>query len=291
MTAPSVVVVGDATLDVHVSPMLPVAAGSDVPAEIRMRPGGQGANLAVRLARQGVAVTLVCVLAEDSAARMVRTALAEDGVSVEPLAADATGVIVVIVDERGERSMLSHRAPLPPDAAAIAAALTPAWLLVSGYALLQPDASGLASRLAAVSARRVLVGCPVTDDALDSWRAAAAELRPDLVIANRQEAMAARLDDLGAVLAVTDANGAEAKVGDQHVRFEAPPGPPAVDTTGGGDAFAAAFVVALVETTWPPYQDALQAAVERGVRLASAVVRAPGAQARVAGERPAMLRP
>jgi ribokinase len=291
VTAPSLVVVGDATLDVHVSPMRPVAPGSDVPAQIQMRPGGQGANLAVRLARQGVAVTLVCALADDPEARMVRTALAEDGVIVVPLSTDATGVIVVIGDERGERSMLSHRAQLPPDVAATVAGRTPAWLLVSGYALLQPDASALASGLAAVSARRVLAGCAVTDDALGSWRAAAAELRPDVVIANRQEAIAARLDGLGAVLAITDANGAEATMGEQHVRGAAPSGPPAVDTTGAGDAFAAAFVAALVENAWPPSRDALQTAVERGVSLASAVVRVPGAQARVAGERAAMLGP
>ncbi len=291
MTAPSVVGVGDATVDVHGAPMRPMAAASDVPAEIRMRPGGQGANLAVRLARQGRAVTLVCVLADDPAAAMVRSALAQDGVSLEPLVADATGVIVVIGDASGERSMLSHRAPIPPDVAATVAGLSPAWLLVSGYALLQPDASALASGLAAVAARRVLVGGAVADDALDAWRAAARQLRPDLVIANRQEAMAARLDDLGAVPAITDANGAEAKVGDQHVRVEAPAGPPPIDTTGAGDAFAAAFVASVAGATWPPSRDGLQAAVETGVRLASAVVRLPGAQARVAGERPAMLRP
>ncbi len=291
MTAPSVVVVGDATLDVHVSPMRPMAAGSDVPAEIRMRPGGQGANLAVRLARQGVAVTLVCVHADDPAAAMVRSALADDGVIVASHSTDATGVIVVIGDASGERSMLSHRAPIPPDVAATVAGLSPAWLLVSGYALLQPDASALASGLAAVPARRVLVGCAVADDALDAWRAAARQLSPDLVMANREEATAARLDDLGAALAITHATGAEARIGDQHVRVAAPAGPPAIDTTGAGDAFAAAFVASMAGATWPPSRDALQAAVERGLRLASAVVRVPGAQARVAGERPAMLRP
>jgi sugar/nucleoside kinase (ribokinase family) len=292
MTEASVVVIGDATLDVHVSPMRRMAAGSDVPAEIRMRPGGQGANLAVRLARQGVAVTLVCALADDLAAHMVRAALAEDVVTVEAVLTDATGVIVVIGDADGERSMLSHRAPIPPDVAGtVAAGLSPAWLLVSGYALLQPDASALASRLATAPARRVLVGCAVADDALDAWRAAAHDLRPDLVIANREEATAARLEDLATVLAITDSNGAEAASGEQHVRAEAPTGPPAVDTTGAGDAFAAAFVAALADAPWPPPRDALRAAVERGVTLASAVVRVPGAQAPVAGERPAMLRP
>ncbi|MDQ2674104.1 MAG: carbohydrate kinase family protein [Chloroflexota bacterium] len=284
------VVIGDATLDVHVLPMRPMVAGSDVPAEIQMRPGGQGANVAVRLARQGVSVTLVCALADDAAGRVVRTALAEDGVSVEALSAEATGVIVVIGDERGERSMLSHRAPIPRDVTGTVAGISADWLLVSGYALLQPDAMGIASGLAALSVRRVLLGCAVPDDALQRWRAVARELRADLVIANREEVAAARLEDLGAVLAVTDPNGAEAAVLGQSVRADASTGPPAVDTTGAGDAFAAAFAAALAHVSWPPQPDRLRTALERGVTLASDVVRVRGAQSRVAGERPSMLR-
>jgi sugar/nucleoside kinase (ribokinase family) len=291
VSAPSVVVVGDATLDVHVRPMRPMAAGSDVPAEIAMRPGGQGANLAVRLARQGTAVTLICVLADDAAARMVRTGLAQDGVRIESLMTDTSGVVVVIGGATGERTMLSDRAALPPDVADSVTRLGADWLILSGYALLQPDATHLASRLAAMPARRVLVGCAAPDDSLEPWRAAARLLRPDLVIANRDEAAAARLEELGTGLAVTDATGATATLGDLHVRADVAGGRPAVDTTGAGDAFAAAFVATLASVAWPPPRAAFQEAVERGVALASAVVGVPGAQTRVAGERAAILDP
>lgn len=285
----SVVVVGDATLDVSVAPVRPMATGADVPATITMRPGGQGANVAVRLARQGVEVTLVCALADDPAAEMIRAALAEDGVSITALPAEATGLIVVVGGEGGERSMLSHRATLPPSVADAAARLSSPWLAISGYALLQPDALDLAGRLADLPMRRVLLGCAVADDALSAWQSAARRLDSDLVIANRQEADRAELEALGAVLAITDAARAEVRAGDLRVASATTTGPPAVDTTGAGDAFAAGLLAGLVGAAWPPDEGQLRAAVTAGVVLASAVARERGAQARVAGERAARL--
>jgi sugar/nucleoside kinase (ribokinase family) len=290
VTHPEVVVAGDATLDVHVSPMRPVAAGSDVPADVRMRPGGQGANLAVRLARQGVGVTLVCALADDPAGDVIRAALAADGVTLAALPAEATGVIVVLGGEDGERSMLSHRAVLSPLAADAAAGRSTGWLVVSGYPLLQPDALRLAGRLAALPMRRVLVGCAVANDALAAWLAAARELRPDLVIANRDEAETAHLDELGAALAITDASGAEVRIGAARASAATTGGSAAVDTTGAGDAFAARLVAGLLDAGWPPDEVQLQAAVTGAVELASAVARVRGAQAEVVGERPVTLR-
>lgn len=287
MTA--VVVIGDATLDVSVSPVRPMAAGADVPAEVAMRPGGQGANVAVRLARRGVDVTLVCALGHDPAADMIRQALGVDGVSLVDLPVEETGVIVVIGGADGERSMLSHRAALPTGAADAAADQAADWLVVSGYALLQPDAMDLAARLAALPMRRALLGCAVADEALPAWASAVRRLDPDLVIANRDEADRAGLRGIGEMLAVTDAAGAEVRTGDAGAAAATTPGPAAVDTTGAGDAFAAGLLADLLDAAWPPGEARLQAAVEAGVALASAVARVLGAQARVPGEREARL--
>ena len=284
MTRPAVVVVGDATLDVHVSSTRPLAPGSDVPAEIRLRPGGQGANLAVRLARQGVPVSLVCALGSDPAAAMIRSGLDAEGPAVIQLPADATGVVVVLGGASGERSMLSHRAPLPLGAADAAATLGD-WLVVSGYPLLQPDGLELARRLADLPMRRVLVACPVADDELESWRASARKLRPDVVVANREEADRARLAEVAPGMAVTDAAGAEVHIGTARAEATTPEGPPAVDTTGAGDAFAARLVAGLLDADWPPPQALLREAVDAAVELASAVARVHGAQAGVRGER------
>ena len=285
----AVVVVGDATLDVSVSPARPMATGADVPAAITMRPGGQGANVAVRLARQGVGVTLVCALGQDPAAEMIRQALGADGVSLAALPVEATGVIVVIGGADGERSMLSHRVALPAAAADAAARLAAGWLVISGYALLQPDAMDLSARLAALPMRRALLGCAVADDSLTAWASAVRRLEPDLVIANREEADRARLQGIGEMLAITDANGAEVQIGDARAAAATTPGPAAVDTTGAGDAFAAGLLAGLLDAAWPPDEARLQTALEAGVALASAVARIRGAQARVPGERAATL--
>ena len=130
----------------------------------------------------------------------------------------------------------------------------------------------------------MLLGCAVADDDRSAWRSAARELDPDLVIANRQEADRAELQALGAVLAITDSSGAEARIGEVHVASATTAGPPAVDTTGAGDAFAAGLLAGLVGAAWPPKEGQLRAAVAAGVELASAVARVHGAQARVAGE-------
>ena len=146
-----------------------------------------------------------------------------------------------------------------------------------------------AEQLADHPGRRILIGCAVPDELLDRFRAGVAALRPDLVVANREEADRTLTAGAQAV-AVTDAGGAEARIGEVRARAEVPAGPPAIDTTGAGDAFAAGMIAELVAAPWPPTLAVLQAAVERGVTLAAAVAREPGAQARVTGERPATLR-
>ena len=65
-------VVGDALLDVSVRHRAALELGGDVPAEVLIGPGGQGANVAVRLARLGVEVTLVAALGPDRAGEMLR---------------------------------------------------------------------------------------------------------------------------------------------------------------------------------------------------------------------------
>ena len=286
----SIRVVGDAILDVHVRPTFPIADGADVPAAIRLVPGGQGANLAVRLARQGLEVTLACALGHDPAGDMLRTTLAAEGVTCAEAAVEATGVVVVLGGDDGERSMLSQRVQLPRSAVA-GRGRTDAWTVVSGYLLLQEDGPAIATALAAEGGRRALVACAVPDALVERWRAGLDAVAPDLVVANREEAdrLLAGVDLPG--IAVTDAAGAIVRIGEVQARAAAPHGPPAVDTTGAGDAFAAGLLAGIVVSPWPPTEPMLRAAVHAGVHLASAVARRPGAQALVEGERPGTLRP
>ena len=285
MTA-TVVVVGDALLDVHAEPATPIRPGADVPATIALEPGGQGANLAVRLARRGAAVRLITALGDDHAGRVLREALGVDGVQVRSVSATATGVVVVLRGPVGERTMLSQR----PTWAAAASEILPigaAWLVISGYCLLEPGADALVRKAAASPARRALIGCSVPGPLLARWRELATSLRADLLVLNQDEAAAlGALAGDGAV-ALTDARGARLTIGGATHRAEVPDGPPAIDTTGAGDAFAATFLAAILGDRWPPDRpgEALAAAVE----AAASVARVRGAQARVLGERDATL--
>lgn len=278
-----VAVVGDALLDVLARPAGPMRRGADVPALIGLAPGGQAANLAVRLARRGVDVELVCALADDPAGRLVRAALAVEGVRVNALPAPATGSVVVLVDGAGERTMLSQRTPFA-DGVAGGLPTGPDWLVTSGHLLLEGGADAAARAMRHGAPLRALVGCAVPDDRLDAWRAAAELLDPDLVILNRDEA--SRLPSFATDrLVVTDARGATAVIGEARAEVVDPhAGSVAVDTTGAGDAFAATLVAALRDA-WPPTAEALGVALAEAAANAAAVAGVAGAQGRIASER------
>jgi sugar/nucleoside kinase (ribokinase family) len=251
-----------------------------------LEPGGQGANLAVRLARRGVSVRLITALGDDHAGAMLRDALATDGVDVRSVSATSTGMVVVLRGGAGERTMLSQR----PTYAAAASEVLPrgaAWLVFSGYCLLEPGADALVRKAAASTARRALIGCAVPEPLLTRWRELATSLRPDLLVLNEDEAAAlGPLAGEGAV-AVTDARGARLTIGGATHRAAVRAGPPAIDTTGAGDAFAASLLAAILGHRWPP--DRPGEALATAVEAAASVARVQGAQARVPGERDATL--
>lgn len=277
----TVVVVGDALLDVTARPATSIRPGADVPAEIRIGCGGQGANLAVRLARRGINVELICGLADDRAAALVTDALRAEGVRVNPVRVEATGSVVILLDDVGERTMLSQRAPFVAGTTISSAA----WTVVSGYCFIEADAGGFARMLADVETSLVVVGCAVAESSLAAWRAAVAAAGTDLLILNREEASAlAPIDELSAGTVVTATDIIAASVGGHAVTVSVAAGPAAIDTTGAGDAFAAALVAGLVDARWPPTSGALETVMVDAAVLAGQVARAHGAQARVAAE-------
>ena len=285
-----VAVVGDALLDVVVRPNVPMRAGADVPAEISVRPGGQGANLAVRLARQGIQTVLVCALGDDAAATILRDALAADGVELAPVPVAATGSVVILLDDAGERTMLSHRAPF---ATAAAARVPPDadWTVVSGYLLLEADAGVMARSLVGRDGRRVLVGCAVPAED-GEWLNAAGAFAPHITVLNREEATALRATPgfLGGGLVVTEATGAVATVGSVSAGAHRVAGVVPVDTTGAGDAFAAGLIASLTRGPWPPSVDELERALEAAAERGAAVARTSGAQGRIDAETARMPR-
>lgn len=288
-----ILVVGDALLDVHATPAEPMRRGGDVPAVVRLGVGGQGANLAVRLARRGLDVRLACAIGDDEAGPLVRDRLYRAGVTVVPMPARATGSVVILVDAAGERTMLSDRVPFSPALAVRLPELAPmaSWIVVSGYLLEEPSVRLRGPAMGGV--RRAVVSSPFRDT--PGWRAALDALAPDLLVLNRAEgaALAGReTDDPVGVLAtdlakggvaglvvVTDVTGAAAASGDAAaIEVANEPDPSVVDTTGAGDAFAATLLAQL-HAAWPPEPDALGDAMAEASRVATAVSRVVGAQA------------
>ncbi|MDF2982305.1 MAG: hypothetical protein K0Q69_2077 [Devosia sp.] len=288
-----VIVIGDVMTDVIVIPEGPLVRGSDRRAQITQRPGGSGANQAVWLGSMG---TLVSFVARVGARDKPHLEAYLRGVHVDPvLIADPvkpSGILVVIVDAGGERSFLTDRgANLDLQHSDM-----PVWLLeetryvlVSGYSLFAEKPRHAARWMAGEAQSR---GIPVAVDAASvgfveevgaqkflEWTKGFSTL-----FANADEALAlAGSDDLetqmrvlgpnyGRVVVKLGAGGAA--VGDAAgVKLKLPaPLVKVVDTTGAGDAFAAAFVSAELRGV------DLETCLRRGIEAGSAAVTKVGGQ-------------
>ncbi len=259
---PRALVIGDVMTDIVARLSEPFARGSDAAAEIVERPGGSAASFAVWLAREGVEVDFVGRVGADDVERL-SAAFRADGVTPwltgDPVL--PTGRLIAVVEPSGERSFLTQRgandaltfADIPEAAFARAD-----WVHLTGYTFQHPR-----SRAAARDVMRRAGETPVSVDPgsaaplramglenfLD-WTAGAAVIFP-----NADEAAALTGSDDPArqrerlwghyplVVIKRGAEGAEAF--SANARWSAPAlSVRVLDTTGAGDAFAAAFVAA-----------------------------------------------
>jgi ribokinase len=251
------VTVGDVMVDV-VSDQLP-AARERVHGSVRLRVGGSAVNAALAARDLGADAQVVGRIGNDAAGQVVLSTLDAHGIDAG-LARDEglpTGTVVAlgnaIVADRGANARLSPDdlpSPLRGDA-----------LLVSGFALFQDG-----SRKAARAALERFEGEWTAVD-LASPRLANGEFDARVVFATEDEAKAVpRLEERFEIVCVKRADGARA-----HTRREVADAASSriAETTpfGGGDAFAAAFLVALVGGA--ELADALKRACAAGARAAS----------------------
>jgi ribokinase len=285
-----VVVLGDVMIDVVARVDDPLALGSDTAARVHTRQGGAGANVAGRLARCGVSVTFLGCVGDDPFGREAVEALRRLGVRVEAaVCADAaTGTVVVLVGADGERTML-------PDAGANSRLSLPsglltevvdgaAWLHASGYTLLNPG-----SRAAGVLALDHARGAGVLTS-VDAASAAPLEAlggREFLRLTHDVDLALCTLDEAEVLVGTRDPAIALArltatyrqvilKLGADGARWSSredptgvgvpavAPSGPVIDSTGAGDAFAAAFLAARLAGTdvRPALTEACRAAAD-----------------------------
>lgn len=270
--------VGDLLDDVVVQRLAPLRDGADTPSIIRRRRGGSAANVAAAAARAGYRARFIGQVGDDLTGRLLVGELTALGVDVRVRHRGRTGTVVALVDERGERSMLTDRG-----AATELALVDTVW--ATGLHTLHVPLYSLAVEPLATSARALVdvarhggatisldLSSVTVLDALgpEALRALFATLAPDVVLANEAEARSLRADLLAAhqprvVVVKRGAAPAVVSVGGA-VPVEVPPQPvdAVPDSTGAGDAFAGGFLPALAEGASP-----LEAAVV-GHRVAAA---------------------
>jgi sugar/nucleoside kinase (ribokinase family) len=253
-------VVGDVMSDVLAVLAEPFARGSDAAARIVERAGGSAATFAVWLAREGVDVDFVGRVGAPDVERLTE-AFRAAGVRAW-LAGDAdlpTGRLIAVVEPSGERSFLTDRGAndtLALDDIPSEALVHADWLHLSGYSFQHPVA-----RAAVLDLLRRASEIPVSIDPGSAaplramgaenflgWTAGANVLLPNAdeaaVLAGSDDADFQRERLKGKyplVVIKRGAAGAEAFSATAHWS-EASPSTNVVDTTGAGDAFAAAFV-------------------------------------------------
>lgn len=268
----SVVVIGDANVDLEIA--LPTAQHRETHnnPEPQIFGGGSAANTAAALARLGVACRFVGTVGDDSYGRFAVENLAQAGVdtsTVESTGDAPTVMVIVVVPPDGERliyvwpPMGGAHAELSIETAK-SSVRDAEWLHVSGLCLRVSPAR--AALLAAMEEAR-MAGIPVSFDLnlrLENWgwddgfRAVVEQAveRSDVIMGSAGDEITplAGIDDpVAAATALADGDrlviarlgpdGAVACSGDRTV---AQPGflVDVVDTVGAGDAFNAGFIAA-----------------------------------------------
>lgn len=283
ITADAVLVVGQTARDLVLRVDELPEHGARAAARERLESfGGKGANQAVALARLGLASRLLSVVGDDVAAAMVLQAVRDEGVDVEAVVRRSgrrTGLVVEIVDGEGGRFVedLHDECGLTPGEVGATPAFDGVGTVLVQLAVPAATALAAARRARSVDARVVLDGAPAdatyTADLLASADAVRADAEEADVLVGRgiegaDDAVAAARELLEAgpglvVLAAGSSGNAVAwRDADGTPRSEllALPEVSVVDTTGAGDAFAAALTAALVRRRAP--FDAARAGVD-----------------------------
>ena len=283
---------GDIMLDVTAVIGAPITQGVETRASISTQGGGAAANVASWLAVNGTPAHLIARVGDDAAGRTVLAELDRYGVThsntIVPSA--NTGVVVVLVDALGERTMF-------PDSGAnsgLSMADLPSLVgftavYLSGYPLVNPKSrNGALDILRAVKAH----GLPVVFDPSTVGVLLEVGLNQvrewlklvDVVVLNEEEAhfLSGKQNPVDAatelltltplVVIKRGSNGALAQSrGSALVQIPAVE-TNVVDTTGAGDAFAAGFI-----QSWTKGAD-LSEALQKGAELAAKCVALAGSR-------------
>jgi ribokinase len=262
-----IIAVGDLVWDVLVKPDSMLLPGGDTTGRIALAPGGSAANVAAWIARSGVPAGFVGKVGADVFGDLVVADLEREGVAahVSRTKEHDTGVILVLIDRAGQRSMVTNQAAdfhlLPEDLpeAALAACghvhIT-AWSLFTS----PPRAAAIRAAQVAKAAGATVSFDPASYQMIreighDKFARYTADLPVDILFPNREEgqaltgetdppAIAQELHEryMGAVIVLKlDKDGCFVMAKD-HAGYYPTGDGSVVDATGAGDAFDGAFL-------------------------------------------------
>ncbi len=265
----SVVVVGSVNLDLiaHAT-RLPRPGETVTDARFTVAPGGKGANQALAARRLGADVRLIARVGADANAGLALELLSAGGVDltgVDQVEDEATGVALIVVDERGENQIVvapGANRLLAPGAVDVDGAGAVVCQLEIPSAVVERAAQACTG-IFCLNAAPVR---PVPDAVLR---------RCDVLVVNQVEfdQLRPKLELVRGLVALTlGSEGAVLLRGGEEVARATPPVVDVVDTVGAGDTFVAAFVVGLLEGR------SEQAALRRAVIAGALATTRRGAQ-------------
>jgi ribokinase len=243
-----ITVVGSINLDLVASaPSLPAPGETVTGATLARHPGGKGANQALAARKLGASVRLIGRVGDDAMAGEALALMEGTGVDLSWVVVDpgfATGVALIAVDAAGENQIVV--------AAGANALVTPEQLpttietaLIVQLELPIETVVAAVGRATGFVCANLAPARPLPEPLLR---------RCDLIVVNAIEAefYGDRLHHgEGRVVVTLGAGGAVMFHHGVEVARAAPPLVTAVDTTGAGDAFVGAIVVALLEGAEP----------------------------------------
>jgi sugar/nucleoside kinase (ribokinase family) len=275
--------IGDLIEDVVVWLGEPTHHASDTPSHIERTRGGSAANVAYFVAATGSPARFIGQVGDDRLGEQLVDVLRAAGVDVVARRNGRTGSVVVLVQQDGERTMLTDRGSAPdldtvePSVLdGVSALHVPMYSLTSGR--LAQTASTLIS---AAHDRNIVVSIDASSaSVLEAFGIAQSlelitRLHPSVLLCNEDEARVLGIAALprGVEVLVIKRGSRPVLVIDANGRREIsiPPAARVVDTTGAGDAFAAGFLTSLSKDRNVDH------AVRAGHELAVRALSSPGA--------------
>jgi len=234
-------VLGSVNLDLIVQvDALPKAGETVTGGTYTALPGGKGANVAVAARRLGAETEIMAAVGDDDYAAQALVNLEKEGVYLDAVRrVDAhTGLAFITVSEDGENQIAvasgANAAYAPKDVPKLCSDV-----LITQFEIPTAVIEAALNSYEGFVAVNASPVCSGVDAILN---------RADLIIVNEGEANAYDLKDHAGLVAVTlGSKGAELRKGGKIIASATPPKVEVVDTTGAGDAFAAALTVALAE--------------------------------------------